>query len=46
MKIEDLRLPATDGMRLAATLFQPDGPTPSSPFLLINSAVGVKRAFL
>lgn len=45
MKIEDLRLPATDGMRLAATLFQPDGPTPSSPFLLINSAVGVKRAF-
>lgn len=45
MKIEDLRLPATDGMQLAATLFRPDGPTQGSPFLLITSAVGVKRAF-
>jgi predicted alpha/beta hydrolase len=45
MKIEDLRVPATDGMRLAATLFQPDGPTAGRPFLLITSAVGVKRAF-
>ncbi len=45
MKIEDLRLPATDGTLLAATLFRPDQPTPRSPFVLITSAVGVKRAF-
>ncbi len=45
MKIEDLRVPATDGMQLAATLFRPDGPTGGRPFLLITSAVGVKRAF-
>jgi len=45
MNIEDLSLPATDGMLLGATLFRPDEPTPRSPFVLITSAVGVKRAF-
>jgi predicted alpha/beta hydrolase len=45
MEIEQLRLSATDGVRLAATLFRPDGSTQGGSFLLITSAVGVKRAF-
>jgi predicted alpha/beta hydrolase len=45
MKIEDLTLPARDGMPLAATIFRQDNSTQGNPFVLINSAVGVKRAF-
>jgi predicted alpha/beta hydrolase len=45
MKVEDLSLPARDGMSLAATIFRPDNSTQCNPFVLITSAVGVKRAF-
>jgi predicted alpha/beta hydrolase len=45
MKIEDLRIPASDGMLLAATIFRPDNSTQGNPCVLITSAVGVKRAF-
>lgn len=45
MKIEDLRIAATDGMPLAATIFRPDNSAQDNPFVLITSAVGAKRAF-
>jgi predicted alpha/beta hydrolase len=45
MKIENISVPARDGMPLAATVFRPDNFARRNPVVLINSAVGVKRAF-
>lgn len=45
MTSEELKIPATDGMLLAATLCRRDIITRHDPFVLINSAVGVKRRF-
>src|ERR1700683_1084793 len=45
MKVEELSLPARDGMPLAATIFRPDNSTQGNPFVLITSAVCVRRAF-
>jgi predicted alpha/beta hydrolase len=45
MKVEDLSLRARDGMPLAATIFRPDNTTRRNSFVLITSAVGVKRTF-
>ncbi|WP_224248348.1 alpha/beta hydrolase family protein [Hyalangium gracile] len=39
---EKLTIPATDGFRLAATLYSPDGEA-ARPVVLINPATGVKR---
>jgi predicted alpha/beta hydrolase len=41
---ETLSVPATDGFRLAATLYRPAGEEERRPVVLINSATGVKRA--
>ncbi|MDY7227231.1 alpha/beta fold hydrolase [Hyalangium rubrum] len=40
--IEQLTIPATDGYKLAATLFSPEEET-TGPVVLINPATGVKR---
>lgn len=45
MTSEELKIPATDGMPLAATLCRQDETTRDGPFVLIISAVGVKRKF-
>jgi predicted alpha/beta hydrolase len=39
----DLMLPARDGVRLAATLFEPE--TPSGGAILLNSGTGIPRQF-
>jgi predicted alpha/beta hydrolase len=41
---EMLSVPATDGFRLAATLYTPEGEEKHRPVVLINSATGVKRS--
>jgi len=43
--VSELKLPATDGFELAATLYRPTGPAASAPAVLINSATGVKRGY-
>ncbi|MBN1207782.1 MAG: alpha/beta fold hydrolase [Myxococcaceae bacterium] len=40
--IEQLTIPATDGYKLAATLYSPEG-QPAGPVVLINPATGVKQ---
>jgi predicted alpha/beta hydrolase len=40
---EKLTIPATDGFRLAATLYSPEGEGDDKPVILINPATGVKR---
>jgi predicted alpha/beta hydrolase len=42
---EELKIPAADGMMLAATLCRQERNTRGGPFVLITSAVGVKRRF-
>src|SRR4051812_27336044 len=43
VRLEEIRIPATDGYPLGATLYLPPGN--SSRYVLIASATGVKRSF-
>lgn len=45
MHIHHIKIPATDGFQLAATIYQPKLPPATSRIVLINSAMAVKRAF-
>lgn len=43
--IHNIKIPATDGFQLAATIYQPEPPPATTRIVLINSAMAVKRAF-
>lgn len=45
MKVQDLRIPATDGFELAATLYRQGEGGRAERFVLITSATGVKRRY-
>jgi predicted alpha/beta hydrolase len=45
MAVEDLKIPATDGLALAATRFAPAAETANGTRVVIASAVGVRRGF-
>lgn len=45
MSIEDIQIPAMDGFQLAATLYLPDRRSKIERFVLISSAMGVKRRY-
>lgn len=42
---QDVRIPATDGFELAATLFDPADAEGRSPLVVVNSATGVGRGY-
>ncbi|MDA2928912.1 hypothetical protein MYX84_03015 [Acidobacteria bacterium AH-259-O06] len=45
MNVEKLKVPATDGYLLAATLYRSGQEEKIGRFVLINSAMGVKRRY-
>lgn len=42
---QEVRIPATDGFELAATLFDPAGADARRPLVVVNSATGVRRGY-
>ncbi|HEV2861421.1 MAG TPA: alpha/beta fold hydrolase [Pyrinomonadaceae bacterium] len=44
-RAQDIRIPATDGFELAASLYEPPDATASAPLVIVNSGTGIKRGY-